>query len=138
MANMHPNHIAANARQQAIKAAEREAIRTARRNKKLFWVFIIVGGIGGLIHLVQESNKEKDAEQAITMAKWNKWVAYRDANCKQVEQMKGLVVGQGKFATVDNATVWECTSGMRYLISENVEWRIRNYQGNSSFIPDVK
>lgn len=138
MANNHPNHIAANERQRAIRAAEREAIRVSRRNKKLFWVFVIIGLVGWFIHTFQSSVAEHDAQQAVAMAKWNKWVKYRDANCKQVEQMKGLVVGQGKFATVDNATVWECNSGMRYLVADSTESNVMDNRGQVQFIPDVK
>lgn len=137
MTNKPPNNITDHDRQQAIIAAECEAKRIAARDKNTFWVIIIVLGLGMVSYVRYTEHQKEVIKDNLVSTKWAKWVAYRDANCKPVEQMFGLVVGHGKFQSVDNATVYECTSGMRYLISRNAEQNILACRGDPAYIPDV-
>lgn len=137
MPNLHPNHIAANERQRALKEAELEAKRKSARDRDAFWCVVIILGLGLGAYTLYTENQKDNAYADAVATKWSNWVAYRDVNCKPVEQMFGLVVGQGKFQSIDNATVYECNSGMRYLISKNAEASILAKRGKLEFIPDV-
>lgn len=69
--------------------------------------------------LYDDSVRDKQREISTTKS-WNKWLTYRDKNCKIVEKMYGLSETSGKFHQNDNAVVYEC-EGIKYVIAESVE-----------------
>lgn len=119
-----------------ISAGERRA-RNAASVRSIVWAFVwivIFGTVGTAIHngLVKAEN-----DQALVKAKYAKWLAYRDSSCVPIQQMLGIVVGEGKFAHEDNAMVWQCKNGMQYLISRNAEHNIGINNGQLDQIPTV-
>ena len=104
----------------------------------LMWVAII-GVVGyGLKVWIDNEMIAANERNKVVQAKYAKWLAYRNANCKLAERMYGLATQNGKFHGSDNATVWKCNNGMQYVISENAENAIKRNQGSMGHIPNVQ
>lgn len=120
------------------KADEAEKARNDKRKTKgkiALWVAVLVGGWLLIDHI---DDKQAAAYDAQVQAKYAKWVAFREANCKVSEKVYGLSMTSGKFSSNDNAVVYECKDGIKYMMSQKVEEAIKAGHGNVSFIPEVK
>ena len=70
---------------------------------------------------IDSDKKKTDNEKVIATQKWNEWVSYRDKNCHVSEKLYGLSMTSGKFHQDDNATVYECNDGVKYVVAQSIE-----------------
>lgn len=149
------NHKRARERRAANREAERQRLAALQpsmaASKQKSSMMPTVRGIGTFLLLVcfleacgylvgamSDLNKQRDAEQAAVKAQWKRWVTYRDANCKVVENQYGFTVGTGKGARRHNGTVWECANGQRYAMADYIDQRAQSGEVDATDFPDIK
>lgn len=122
----------------AYRARKEEEARLVKRRSTIQWLFwpTLIFSLCGFA--IYKSNEDRDRNNQAVQAKYSKWLAYRDTNCTVAEKAHGISVQSGKFATKDNATVYACTDGVKYIISESSEQDIRRGIGQLDAIPDIK
>ena len=130
--------------QSAHDKAQYERIVSAQRSaeNRLFWLKCarwalgIAAMMGGCVAIKAHDDRVAAENDALAQAKYAKWVAYRDANCKTIEKVYGLSMTSGKFSSNDNTVVYDC-NGVKYMMSARAEENIKQRQGNVEFIPNV-
>lgn len=116
------------------RQARNEQAKKNARNSKISWIVgIVLLGLF-LTYMTHVDNVRQEEESALINAKWNKWVAYRDLNCKVTEKLYGMPMQSGKSSYVDNATVYVCKDSMKYVVSQSVEEK----RNSLDSIPEVK
>jgi hypothetical protein len=132
--------VAINANKLSAQMSNKKRADYLKQNEKLdnriMWSIFLCVGIFIAFMLYCDS-KNSDEYDILVQQKYSKWINYKDLNCKVVEHMMGLSMNSGKYTSNDNATVYDCKNGIRYVVSELAENRIKNHQhGDLSFIPD--
>lgn len=122
----------------AHQARKEEAVRLAKRKSTIQWILWPTVVIGTCWFFINGSNEAAERRNQAVQAKYSKWLAFRDTNCKVAEKAHGISVQSGKFASKDNATVYACNDGVKYVISESAEYDIRRGEGQLGHIPDIK
>jgi hypothetical protein len=121
---------------QSIIAAKNKAENRLFWLKCAGWALAVAAMVGGCSAMFAVDNRLAEERDAVVQAKYAKWVAYRDANCKVVEKLYGLSMASGKFSSNDNAVVYDC-NGVKYMMSARAEENIKKHEGDEDFIPEV-
>lgn len=120
------------------KAEEQANAKIAKWMYMSKWILFLAVLVGAWIWIDHIHDTQEAAYNAEVEAKYAKWTAFRDANCKVVEKVYGLSMTSGKFSSNDNAVVYECNNGIKYMMSQAAEQAVKAGRGNASFIPEVK
>lgn len=95
---------------------ESERLRAERRMEwGAVWFILLLFVIFGFF-ATRHDNEREEADNKVMQAKYDKWVAYRNKNCKLTEQLFGVKIGSGKFSRSTNANSYECKNGMKYTV----------------------
>lgn len=95
---------------------ESERLRAQTRGECGAFFFILLAFLIVCVIANQYDSENFEEENKVMQAKYDKWVAYREKNCKLKEQLFGIRVGEGKFSHTANANSYECNNGMKYTI----------------------
>lgn len=124
-------------------AAAQRLVYEERAARKWLFKLLVVGGciVAGIIWVglgVADANARLEAKRQIVAEQWQRWATYRDANCKEVGNMYGILVGTGKQASRENGTVWDCANGKCYTLSNRLNHLGPSGDAYPDDFPDIK